>query len=242
MTSEAAHKFLLCDTASRALAALIGAIMLTARMGALASPNPPTQTNDDFQTWDEIDVTAPLDGQLALTWVSWVRSNAQGPLNHAYGAEAEMNLSSHLTLSPSYWVYDSYKSANRQWVETRQPTLAVTLSEALQPCDLLVRNRLSEVDGGSASYEEYRIRPQVGCRVSVEPLQVSVFLWDELFYYSQYHRWTRNRVAPGFRVDCSQRWAFELYYLHQYDEESRPREVNAVGVTLQLRVGPSRSP
>jgi len=239
MTSGAGDKLLLCDMASRALAALIGALMLTARAGALASPAP---TNDDFQTWNEIDVTAPLDEQLALTWVSWVRSNAQGPVNYAYGAEAAMTLSSHLTLSPSYYVYDSYKSATRQWVETRQPTLAAIVSEQLRQCDLSVRNRLSVVDGGGASYEEYRIRPQVDCRISVEPLNVSAFVWDELFYYSQYHRWNRNRVAPGFRVDCSQRWAFELYYLHQYDEESRPREVNAVSLTLQLRVGASRSP
>jgi hypothetical protein len=239
MISGAAHKLLLRGKATRALAALIGAVVLSTR---LAAASPPRPTNDDFQTWNEIDITAPLDGQAALTWVSWVRSNAQGPVTYAYGAEAELHLVSHVTLSPSYYVYGSYKSTTGQWVETRQPTLVATVSEQLQQCDLSVRNRLSVVDGGGTPYEEYRIRPQVDCRIPVEPLNVSVFVWDELFYYSQYHRWNRNRVAPGFRVACNQRLAFELYYLHQYDEEARPRELNAVGVTLQLRVGTPRAP
>jgi hypothetical protein len=213
--------------------------MLSARVAA-SSPAP--AINQDFQTWNELDVTAPLDAQLALTWVSWLRSNDQGPLTYAYGAEAELNVSNHLTLSPSYYVYDNYKSTTRQWVETRQPTFAANLSEDLQPCNISVRNRLSIVDGGGASYDEYRIRPQVECRVNVKPVSVSAFLWDELFYYSEFHRWNRNRVAPGLRVGGDRRWALEVYYLHQHDGEAHPRDVDALGITLQLRLGSSRVP
>jgi len=217
---------------------VLGALLCVVTCSAQAREIPP-QTSADFQAWNEIDLTAPLAVRFQLTWVSWVRlsSSLGGPVTYANGADADLKLGGHMTLTPSYYTYDSLKSATGQWVKAREPVLAATFARELQPCQLSDRNRIALVAGEGDAYWVYRIRAKLDCRVSADLLGVSLFVWDEVFHYSVFHSWTRNRFAQGFHITVNKRCGVDLYYLHQADEEVQPRDINGVGITLQLRLG-----
>ena len=59
----------------------------------------------------------------------------------------------------------------------------------------------------------------------------------EFFHYSTFGGWTRYRFTSGARWVLSKRSALDLYYLRQVDQRQIPGAINALGITLELRVG-----
>jgi hypothetical protein len=112
--------------------------------------------------------------------------------------------------------------------------LAAIFTTQLRPCALSDRNLMASVTGSGESYRVYCIRPKIECRMLDKPM-LSLFDWDEGSYYSQYDRWTRNRFADGVHLQVDNRWGMEVFYVHQIDGEATPRDINGLGMTLQLR-------
>jgi hypothetical protein len=205
----------------------------TAQAGGIPSRTSPTS---DVQWWDEIDLTVPVNAQLDFTWVSWVRMSEDtgGPVTYANGAEAGLKLGDKVTLNPSFYSYESFKVTTQHWVQTREPRVAAIFTTQLRPCALSDRNLMAFVTGSGESYRVYRIRPRIECGMLGKRM-LSIFVWDECFYYSQYDRWTRNRFADGVHLQVNNRWGMEIFYVHQIDGEATPRDINGLGMTLQLR-------
>jgi hypothetical protein len=217
------------------------ACLVQAEATAQASNVTSSSTRTDFQDWNELDVSAKLAEEIDLTWVSRERigDNLKQPSTYySTGVDVNIAVSNHLTLTPSYYYFDRLTAAeNRQTGQV--PILAATLADIWGRWKISDRGRLAGVlVNGSAHYWVLQNRPRVDYRLGSEPEGASVFLWDEVSYYSIYHSWTRNRLAAGTRIAVGKRCAVDLYYLRQDDSRSHTREINAIGTTLELRIGP----
>jgi hypothetical protein len=220
-------------SARRSNTALVLVILLTGANPALCH-DVRAATSADSQVWNELDIAASVTRQLELTWVSLARlsSAKRGVATYANGLYVGIAIGHHLTLTPFYDEYVVTNSATGQWLHTREPGMDATISGALHSCRLADRSRLYRVvDQG---FWVYRNRPGVDCRVGSEPSDTTVFVADELFHYTSFGGWTRNRFTSGARIGLDRRCALVLYYLRQVDERQLPRRIDALGITVEL--------
>lgn len=191
----------------------------------------------DFQSWDELDVSARLAKSVDVSWISEGRFSAQfaNPTTDFSGAEATVGIGSHLLVAPSYY-YLAYRTTTGESGHFHIPMLAATLKVARERWTLSDRSRFLGAIGGGNDFWLYLNRPRVDYSVGAPRWGTSAFLWDEVFYFSVFHGWTRNRAAAGVRKAVNKNWAVDLYYLRQDDSKAQPRVINGVGATLELRI------
>jgi hypothetical protein len=77
-----------------------------------------------------------------------------------------------------------------------------------------------------------RLRLDRDCRLG--NFAFTPYVYDEIFYDSQYDAWNRNRYAIGVQVPSGAHVVIEPYFLRLNDSRSTPRHVNAFGLTLNL--------
>jgi hypothetical protein len=65
---------------------------------------------------------------------------------------------------------------------------------------------------------------------------MSLYAWDEIYYFSDTGGWTRNRFALGGRKALNATVAISLYYQHQLDSHSKPARIDTIGLTTELRL------
>jgi hypothetical protein len=190
----------------------------------------------DLQGWNELDVSARVSPRLDVTWSSQVRLSAprENPTTYSSGLDFSVRVGDHLIVTPSYYVIAS-RTAAGAWAHTRVPILAATFWHGWGRWTLSNRSRVADVQGGGAGFWLLQNRPRVDYAVGPGDGGSSIFVWDEVSYYSVFHGWTRNRLALGARVVGSPRAAVDVYYVRQNDARTRPRRVDGVGVILEFR-------
>jgi uncharacterized protein DUF2490 len=178
--------------------------------------------------WSELDVSINLAQGVDFTWAFLSRDS----ITRATGVDLNVQLSPHLILTPSYYFAES-RAQGGPWVRSHLPTLAATFVLDAKRCVITDRNRVVGVFSEGSRFWVYQNRPRLDCRLGSADRAASVFLWDELSWYSIAGR-NRNRVASGIRVPVSERWAFDVFYLQQHDVRAQPRSLQVLGLTLEV--------
>jgi hypothetical protein len=81
----------------------------------------------------------------------------------------------------------------------------------------------------------YRNRIQFERGMMLAHTAFRVFASDEVSYEWRYKDWTRNRFIIGAGKSLNERVGVDIYYVRQEDDQARPGNLNAVGVTLRAR-------
>lgn len=195
-----------------------------------------SQTSEwDVQSWNEMDIQARISPILDITLSSQVRLSAEqtNPATYSNGVDLNIKASDHLILTPSYYLIASRSTAGA-WSHSRVPILAATPWYAWGRWMLSDRNRFAQVKGAGSDFWLYQNRVRLDYAIGREG-RASLFVWDEVSYYSVFHTWNRNRVAAGARVVGNKAFAIDVYYVHQNDTRTSQRRIDGIGIIMELR-------
>lgn len=197
-----------------------------------ASPYP----RRDFQAWLSLNGTHPLGEKTDFLLGAGIRyGNDQGHLTYRrVTTGVAFHVSRFLTLEPfyQYSVGDSFSGAIDP--ENRL-SFAATVGIPWK------RWRVSERNLGERRFmadgQEWRYRNRIEFRrpIATGRKQLSVFVWDEVYYSSTTRRWYRNRFALGAGRKLTNRFSVDVFYVHQNDGYSHPGDINGVGMTIKTR-------
>lgn len=199
----------------------------------------PLVLGTDFQSWDELDATTRLRPYLDLTWIARARFSTElpNPANCVFGMDWNFRLNKHLVFTPSYY-YFTFHTASGTLGHGQSPILAVTPTISHGRWTLSDRNRFCGRFGtnGIGPSWDYRNRSEARRSFGAEQWNTSLLIFDEVFYYSKYRGWTRNRVAVGGSKKVSERLTADLYYQREDNDSGIPAHINTIALVVQMRI------
>ena len=83
---------------------------------------------------------------------------------------------------------------------------------------------------------DYRNRARVDIHTGGPKWAPDLFVWDEVFYYSKYDAWTRNRMAAGGRKTIGKRVVGNVYFQREDNQISSPAHINTIALLVEVRV------
>ena len=191
----------------------------------------------DFQVWNEIDVSARLGSHSDLSWVNQGRFSTQYPNPQTYltGVDWKIAMGRGFEFTPSYY-HLAAESVTGSSAHFQLPMLSVSARGRWKRTTFADRNRFLGALRKNDNFWIYVNRPRIDREIGCGRWGSSAFVWDELFYFSPFHAWTRNRAAAGLRKEFSDYVAADVYFLRQDDSRVQPRAIVGIGTNLEWRI------
>lgn len=219
------------------LLAFVFAVLLPARFASAQSTDALSDAEDDSQLWTAVQFALPLREQADLILSGSFRQGRDfsHPVYEAAGAAVRFRLGRYFALSPIYqFVATQYFPS----VHTTENRLSISSAVSV-PVKWLVLDNAHQFEQRFREPQNsirYRSRVQVEWPFRYHDGDYRLFSWDEAYYDWSAHAWSRNRFSVGGGKRLNSNLAIDLFFMKQNARFSRPRDINAIGVTFRIQL------
>jgi Protein of unknown function (DUF2490) len=196
----------------------------------------PISRAQEFQAWNEVDLTASWRRIDFLTpFVARLDPAKPNPQMAATGLTADLPLRWGLTFTPGY-LFADLPQGNYL---VHLPLLALTETTHLSRLTLADRNRFEKLIGYPGSPVRYRNRLLLDCPFGFHGL-AHAFIDDELFFNLSAVNFNQNRFQTGAGLRLHPRFLIDMYYLRKNPGSGSATYV--LGTTLRVSLTRHISP
>jgi len=193
---------------------------------------------DDNQSWNDIQVTIPLNKKTEFVLLGTVRigDNVTSFVDERVGVRLNYAIQKYVTLQTLYFHRDA-KPPNGRHEREERLTFGANFRIPMGKFTLNTRNwferrwRHPQVNAW-----RYRNRIQLDHPFKIGTTKFNWLLSDEFFYDWSLHAWPRNRAAAGISHTFNKHLTLEIYYMRQNDGRARPGDLNIIGTTWRVRL------
>lgn len=197
-----------------------------------------TVDDSDVQSWNDLQVTAPLTKHLELQTVMTIQfsRNLSVVDNTRFGLGVTAKLYKNFSVQP-FMTFLSRRNSQNQFRYEYRPAIRAIYRMPFKHFSLSHRSQF-----------EYRIRPgrntwryrpsitfEKGLPKKFVP-GLKMFVTEEPFYDSASGRFSRNRISAGINKTINKKFSVDLYYLYQGDNFSRPSSINVIGTVWRVKL------
>jgi hypothetical protein len=202
--------------------------------GTLSSQAP----ESDTQSWNDIQVTIPLNKKTEFVLLGTVRvgGNLSSFVDEREGIRLNYLAQKYVTLQTLYFHRDARAPHGKHEREERL-TLGANFRIPMGKFTLNTRNwferrwREPQIDAW-----RYRNRIQLDHPFKIGKTKFNWLMSDEFFYDWSLHDWVRNRFAAGIGHTFNKHLTLEVYGMRQNDGRSRPGDINIIGTTWRVKL------
>ena len=214
-------------------------LILGLLMGALTAfaPAQTTQDDEDVQSWNDLQITAPITSYLEFYTSVTMRFGKNVTRLHdgryAFGFNLKPNKS--WTITPFYWYIVARNTAGQFRTENRL-NLRIGYKFPIKKVDLSHRSTF-ELRYRAAG-NTWRYRPSLTIARDIPKKYIPDAKWyltEEVFYDSATDKFSRNRFTAGITKTLNKHLSVDLYYMRQNDGFSHPGDLNVIGTSWKVK-------
>jgi hypothetical protein len=197
-----------------------------------------TVDRDDNQSWNDVQLTAPLTEQFDVVMTGTLRfgKNITRVQETRLGLAFVFKPIKDLSFSPSFLYINARNSSGRFRVEKRLgfygryrfPIKSFGLSHR-SLFEWRIRTPRSS----------WRYRPSLTFEKDISEKFIKgakFFATEEVFYDSVLDKFSRNRFSVGITKTLNKKLSLDVYYLRQNDGFSVPGDLNVIGTTWKVKL------
>jgi len=192
----------------------------------------------DFQSWNDIQLTAPITEKfdfytaLAMRFGKNVTRLNDG--RYAIGFVYKPNKS--LSFQPFY-MYILARNSRSQFRQEHRLNLRVGYRFPFKNFGLSHRSTFEY--RMRSPQNSWRYRPSLTFDKDVPKNiipKAKFFVTEEVFYDSLLKKFSRNRFTVGVTRTLTKKLSLDIYYMRQNDGYSRPGDLNVIGTSFKVRL------
>lgn len=214
--------------------------MLFVLMGRNARAQTTTQDDEDFQSWNDVQLTVPMTKRVDLVTKGTMRfaENASRFDDGRFQFEFDWKLGKGISISPFYR-YGRARNTRGLFRTEHRLDLLISYRFPIKSFDLIHRSSFERRIRQPESSWRYRAYLEFGKEKDIPERiipKAKFFIRDEVVYNSEVNKLYRNRLSIGIKKTLTKQLSVDIYYMHQNETDSRPGVINTIWTAWRIKL------
>lgn len=205
---------------------------------AIAAAQQLITDDEDIQSWNEIQLTAPLSKKLDFYTAVTMRfgKNVTRLTDGRFAIGVVWKPTKAFSVSPFYLSVRA-RNSRGQFRQENRFNLRATYRFPIKSFGLIHRSTYEYRMRAPENTWRYRagLTFEKDLPKSFLP-QAKFYVGDEVFYDSGLNKFSRNRFTIGVNKTLNKNLALDVYYMRQNDGYSHPGDLNVIGLTWRVKL------
>jgi len=196
------------------------------------------QPEDDFQSWNDLQLTIPLTKKLDFQTTVTMRlgKNVTRLNDGRFAVGIVWKPHPLITVNPFYW-YINARNANSVFRTEQRWSVRGTVKFPVKSFGLSHRSTFEYRI--RSPRDSWRYRPSLIFEKDISKKFISgakLYITEEVFYDSLLKRFSRNRFTVGVNKTLTKQLSLDLYYMRQNDGTTRPGDLHVIGTSWKIKL------